>query len=332
MSSSTVETSISNGSGAGTTSNHQTCQQYPKHSIALTASQQQIYSTLRAKYPTLTHLQRLMIIFSKKSMQKSLKCASKLELLVKKYELDHIDEHHVEELLRKKMMFALPSHLVHTKDGYGVLTFLGGSFEPGTSSEKTIIQTTYYLIETLMRQNETNLREGIVFLGDLHNLGWKNFDLRLEGLLQKIFGFLPIRFKKAWLLNSPWYIKMMMAMIKPFMTQKMSERHEVCSSHATLLNYFEKKYLPKEYGGNAELDMDAMTEEYVRGLTEWNDRARRERHDNMTEGQDPDNEEHIDEGQDPDNVETIDSCAAGDAVTNTESEHQVEDDTSEDMD
>jgi retinaldehyde-binding protein 1 len=77
----------------------------------------------------------------------------------------------------------------------------------------------------------------------------------LMELLQESF---PARFKGVHLLKQPWYISIVLSVIRPFMKQKLRERilghgYDFDSLH----RYIESGGLPKELGGTAATDHDA---------------------------------------------------------------------------
>lgn len=69
-------------------------------------------------------------------------------------------------------------------------------------------------------------------------------------LLQEAF---PARFKGVHLVHQPWYVSMVLSVIKPFMKQKLRDRiHIHGSDFESLHKYIEAQYLPSELGGSLD--------------------------------------------------------------------------------
>lgn len=69
-------------------------------------------------------------------------------------------------------------------------------------------------------------------------------------LLQEAF---PARFKGVHLFHQPWYISMVLSVIRPFMKQKLRDRiHSHGSDFDSLHRYVEVQFLPTELGGSLD--------------------------------------------------------------------------------
>lgn len=69
-------------------------------------------------------------------------------------------------------------------------------------------------------------------------------------LLQDSF---PAHFKGVHLMHQPWYVSIVLGIIKPFMKQKLSDRIQSHGEdYGNLNSYIETADLPKELGGNSD--------------------------------------------------------------------------------
>ena len=69
-------------------------------------------------------------------------------------------------------------------------------------------------------------------------------------LLQEAF---PARFKGVHLLHQPWYVSIVLSVIRPFMKQKLRDRiHSHGSDFNSLHRFVEAQYLPAELGGTRD--------------------------------------------------------------------------------
>ena len=70
----------------------------------------------------------------------------------------------------------------------------------------------------------------------------------------------PARVKGLHLINQPWYVSMLLAIVRPFMKQKLRDRLTHGADLSSLHEYIDPEQLPAEFGGPE-----------FRGTNAWND-------------------------------------------------------------
>jgi len=126
-----------------------------------------------------------------------------------------------------------------------------------------MITTFYYLFERLMRTDGAQV--GLCFLAEADGVGWKQFNLEVERIfIQFLSNTMPIRLESMVLVNEPFLIKAMVAMVRPFMSQKVRDRMVFVGSQLDLLlEHFDEKNLLERYGGSLRLATGPETSWYL---------------------------------------------------------------------
>ena len=88
---------------------------------------------------------------------------------------------------------------------------------------KQMILAFFYMFERLMRMEGASV--GMFFLAEAEGLGWKQFNLEVERIFSQFLSdTMPVRLDSLVMVHEPFIIKMMMAMMRPFMSQKVKDR------------------------------------------------------------------------------------------------------------
>jgi len=99
--------------------------------------------------------------------------------------------------------------------------------------KENVIKEFFLMQHRLMYMPDAHVK-GMVFLADYKTVSlkasmkmdqmWKS-DRKLEAAQQKMFqGIFPIRMTKICMINEPWWMRVLMAFIKPFLSKKMKSR------------------------------------------------------------------------------------------------------------
>lgn len=211
----------------------------------LTSEQISIFQALKEAYPKLHGIHYLMVIFAKKKLERCLDYAQKFVEVIETYDLLHLNARNIQRIIEMEMLLVLPN-TYHTKQEHGILWVKGKNLQSHLFSERDLVQSIYFLLMLLMYQNDRNIQSGIVIICDLNEFGRKNLDFKLEKVIKQLFGYFPILFKRAWIINAPWYIQAVMKVFRPFMSQKIAERY-CLSTLDSMREGFDHNKLPLEY-------------------------------------------------------------------------------------
>lgn len=120
-------------------------------------------------------------------------------------------------------------------------------------------KTFLMILEKLIEDEEVQVH-GISIIDNMKSMSFSlaYAFLRAEhiqnGALVELQDSFPLRFKGIHILNQPWYLSMIMTVVKPFIRQKHRSRFLAHGSEYTLLyEYIEASELPSNFGGLGDL-------------------------------------------------------------------------------
>ncbi|CAI8011460.1 Retinaldehyde-binding protein 1 [Geodia barretti] len=143
---------------------------------------------------------------------------------------------------------------------------------PFTDNFKTMI----LLLEKLI-EDEENQVHGITILNNLLDVSFSTIvklsqaEQTRKGVFLELFqDSFPGRFKGMHLVNQPWYVSLVLGIIRPFMKQKMRDRLFLHGAdYTSLYEHFDPELLPLSLGGSgSEFDIDCLTRIFRKELAE----------------------------------------------------------------
>jgi hypothetical protein len=153
-----------------------------------------------------------------------------------------------------------------SKEGKAILYFKMARLIPSEFGIKTIVDYVIwnYAVGTFLNGLDFH-RNGIIVIGDLQGVGWKNIDF---GLQKKINAALmdnfPLRIHKVILIHPPSIVPALISCFKLFIKKKIMDRIEAIQPEE-LENYVDKDNLWKDFGGNVEY----LSENLIQSVTEY---------------------------------------------------------------
>lgn len=139
----------------------------------------------------------------------------------------------------------------------------------------------FFLVH-LVAQLETSTQiNGVVIIMDFEGLSLKQVRALSPSFSKLLLTFIqeavPLRMKEFHIVNQPYVFKMVWALFKPFIGEKLKNRLEFHGSDMRKLHkYISPDHLPKNYGGNLPLldygskDWYPCIEKYLEHITKWN--------------------------------------------------------------
>ncbi|GJQ82976.1 hypothetical protein Trydic_g15796 [Trypoxylus dichotomus] len=129
------------------------------------------------------------------------------------------------------------------------------NFDSSRATIDEIFRTNVLALEHMARETETQIA-GLVVVLDMSGLALNHakfftpyYAKKTVQLVQETF---PLRFKGFHIINEPFYFDAIMAVLKPFLKEKMKKRIYLHGSDVTSLHAFiGPEILPAEYGGTA---------------------------------------------------------------------------------
>ncbi|XP_050299901.1 tyrosine-protein phosphatase non-receptor type 9 isoform X2 [Anthonomus grandis grandis] len=140
-----------------------------------------------------------------------------------------------------------------------IAVFTAHKHVPANSSHQTTLQGVVYQLDVALQDHLTQ-KSGIVFIYDMSNSKYSNFDYDLsQKILTMLKGGYPAKLKKVLIVTAPLWFKAPFKILRLFVREKLRERVYTISA-AQLQAHIPRDSLPLHLGGVHALDHDAWLE------------------------------------------------------------------------
>ncbi|XP_060525616.1 tyrosine-protein phosphatase non-receptor type 9-like [Cylas formicarius] len=147
-----------------------------------------------------------------------------------------------------------------------IAVFTAHKHVPASSTHQTTLQGLVYQLDVAL-QNPLTQRSGIVFIYDMSNSKYSNFDYDLsQKILTMLKGGYPAKLKKVLIVTAPLWFKAPFKILRLFVREKLRERVYTVSV-AQLLAHIPRESLPAQLGGSLVLDHDGWLEHCLASMT-----------------------------------------------------------------
>lgn len=134
-----------------------------------------------------------------------------------------------------------------------IAVFTAHKHIPANSTHQTTLQGVVYQLDCAL-QNPTTQKAGIVFIYDMSNSKYSNFDYDLsQKILTLLKGGYPAKLKKVLIVTAPLWFKAPFKILRLFVREKLRERVYTVSV-AQLSSHIPRDSLPTQLGGSLNLD------------------------------------------------------------------------------
>lgn len=170
------------------------------------------------------------------------------------YGIDETTVHNDEELRALVERGVVMAHNNHDHAGRFVLTVRMSRTDPGRWSPRYAIMATHAAIESLLLRHPEAQVQGIAFVNDMSDIRMGNVDTRVPREMFAAFNSkLPVRFGGLYVVNPPFFMRMIFPMVKMFMKRKMQDRMQMLSGgYPQLLEFFDEEQVPTDMGGTRD--------------------------------------------------------------------------------
>ena len=162
----------------------------------------------------------------------------------------------VERVLRSGLLGVTD---LHRKDGSVAIQLRPARWDPDSVPFTDNFRTMILLLDKLIESEETQVH-GVCLINNLVDIPFSTIfkltqteQMRKGMFIELLQDCFPCRFKGLHLVNQPWYMSLLLGILRPFMKQKMRERlflHGV--DYVTLYEHFDPELLPSSIGGSGE--------------------------------------------------------------------------------
>eukprot|EP00049_Salpingoeca_infusionum_P022489 m.7041 g.7041 ORF g.7041 m.7041 type:complete len:362 (+) comp5214_c0_seq1:576-1661(+) len=160
------------------------------------------------------------------------------------------------------------------KTGRYILTLRPSRNNPAIFSPRYTITNIHAAIECLLRHYPEAQARGVVFVCDLSGYTIKHMDSRIPREVFTAFSKrIPVRFGGVYVLNPPFFMRMVFPIVRAFMSEKMKERMKLISNgYGQLREFVAEDQLPTFMNGSYPTDVDARIE-LIKQMQEENEYA-----------------------------------------------------------
>jgi hypothetical protein len=151
----------------------------------------------------------------------------------------------------------------YTKQGYSVSYIVAKhlDFSNLNGGMKGLMHGAYYNLDLLLDHDMDVARKGAVTVEDFSGASFKDILAMVKGeskldmkkVMDSIQNHLPQRMAAIILVNAPWYVRFLVAMVRPMLKPKLRKKIHVVSTEG-LSEWFTPEQLPTIYGGQFELN------------------------------------------------------------------------------
>lgn len=146
----------------------------------------------------------------------------------KKEFADISDELIIKEIKTNKILFG-----GRDKDGRKIIHFNYKLHIPSDQPINCTMKYFLYMMD-LALDDATSVKSGFTFICWMEGSGWQNFDFQAEIKMNHIFNsFSPMTLNmlgKIYLVDSPWYVRFAMAMMRPFVAKEVMDKLVLCTN------------------------------------------------------------------------------------------------------
>ena len=118
-------------------------------------------------------------------------------------------------------------------------------------------KTFLLMLEKLVEDEEVQVH-GLSIFDDMGGMSWHlayafvSSEELQRGALVELQDSFPVRFKGFHMFNQPWYLSMIMTIVRPFLSQKHRDRIQTHGdNYEALHDYIDVDHIPGDFGGNA---------------------------------------------------------------------------------
>ncbi|XP_076254583.1 protein tyrosine phosphatase Meg2 isoform X2 [Rhynchophorus ferrugineus] len=147
-----------------------------------------------------------------------------------------------------------------------IAVFTAHKHVPENSNHQTTLQGVVYQLDVAL-QNPLTQKSGIVFIYDMSNSKYSNFDYDLsQKILTMLKGGYPAKLKKVLIVTAPLWFKAPFKILRLFVRDKLRERVYTVSA-VQLLAHIPRDSLPAQLGGSLVVDHDGWLEHCLASMS-----------------------------------------------------------------
>lgn len=190
----------------------------------------------------------------------------------KQWNLDDLDVSSVREFLKAGFSMWVPG--LYNKQGYSATFIVPRKLDLSAWKKlgtRGMLHAVWYITDLAVDHDINVGREGTVVVFDFVGASWSHlwavikpddkFDL--SKLIEASQNHLPSRIRDVILLNSPFYIRTVLQVVKPLLKSSLREKIHF-AKNSDLTHYFTPDHIPVEWQGSREFDLHAWSDQILK--------------------------------------------------------------------
>jgi len=174
--------------------------------------------------------------------------------------MDHINLQDLKRIAEQGASFWHPSS--RDKENRGICyifpKFMNSNLFQGPQAIKNYLQFSYWLSAHASAASIENDRKGFVYIEDFRDASFASLfsvasSSEIKEMFDSIQNSIPNLIKRIYLLNAPWYVYMLMAIVRPFLSVKIQKRVQLIDEQS-LQQLITPENLLKITGGNLDFN------------------------------------------------------------------------------
>lgn len=206
------------------------------------------------------------VLSRKRDVQRALEVLRNHVEWRKEYEMDNLDLVKIKRVLLSGMYIFLPPNMRGPEDAGVCYIMAQHCPDEIVTDMRLMMQVTWFTMSRLYKLNINNARKGMMFVEDFTGMTFsKLVHLASDGARNKktmdaLQDHLPGRFRSFLLTNTPWWIRIPIKLMQPFMKPKLRSKFIVASNEEVIAKLGGSHMVPQSLDGTFEVHLRAIVD------------------------------------------------------------------------
>ena len=181
----------------------------------------------------------------------------------REWDLEHLDLNAIQAYLHSGLSYWAPG--LYNRQGYSATFIVPRNLDVTLWKKlgsRGMMHAVYYITDLASDHDVDIARHGTVMVLDFAGASWGNIltamkgeeDFDLSRLIDSAQNHMPSRVRDVILLNPPWWIRLLLGIVKPLLKSSLRRKIHSCKS-SELGSYFTPDHIPSEWGGARKFDI-----------------------------------------------------------------------------
>jgi len=189
----------------------------------------------------------------------------------REWDLEQLDLTAIEAYLHSGISYWVPG--LYNRQGYSATFIVARNLDLDLwrkLGSRGMMHAVYYMTDLASDHDIDIARQGTVMVLDFEGASWGDIltamkgesDFDLSRLIDSAQNHMPSRVRDVILLNPPWWIRLLLGIVKPLLKSCLRRKIHSCKS-SELASYFTPEHIPQEWGGARKFDIHEWAEHAI---------------------------------------------------------------------